>query len=304
MAGMRIAALFLAPLLVSCSSPGATQSENEGADAGEAPGIDAREAPPTDAAVQANSGSIRMLTYNVAGLPIGVSSSNPLANTPLMSPLLNGYDLVLAQEDFTYHDALSSEALHPYQSVPMEAGTLPAADGLNRFSNFAFADFSRQEWTECNGIVTGGSDCLAPKGFSYARHTLALGVTLDVYNLHADAGRGTKDRDARLAQVAQLIEYIDTHSDGAAIVVAGDTNMKSGDEATLSALLDGAGLTDACASLACSSPETIDRLMIRSSATLSLSAQSWWIDELFVDQYGLPLSDHEAVGIRLDWSAI
>ena len=32
------------------------------------------------------------------------------------------------------------------------------------------------------------ADCLTPKGFTYMRLTLAPGVTLDTYNLHADAG--------------------------------------------------------------------------------------------------------------------
>ncbi len=36
------------------------------------------------------SGSLRVLTYNVAGLPQGVSGGNPIVNTPLISPLLNG----------------------------------------------------------------------------------------------------------------------------------------------------------------------------------------------------------------------
>ncbi len=294
----------LSGILFFCCSSGERPDMMAGAaDAGERGGADASTAIP-DASAQVNSGSIRLLTYNVAGLPIGVSSSNPVANTPQMSPLLNNYDLVLAQEDFSYHDELAADAMHPHQSVPMEAGTLPAADGLNRFSDSAFSDFDRQEWQECNGLVSNGSDCLAPKGFSYARHTIAPGVTLDVYNLHADAGRGSSDRDARNAQVTQLLDYIDTHSEGQAILVAGDTNMKAGDEVTLQTLLDGAGLLDACTSLACPSPETIDRLMIRSSETLTLSAQSWWIDDLFVDQNGLPLSDHEAIGIQLDWASI
>jgi hypothetical protein len=42
-----------------------------------------------------DSGTFEALTYNVAGLPQGLSSSNPAEFTPQISPLLNSYDLVL-----------------------------------------------------------------------------------------------------------------------------------------------------------------------------------------------------------------
>ena len=51
-------------------------------------------------APSAASGSFTALTYNVAGLPEQISGSSPEANSPLISPLLNGYDLVLLQEDW------------------------------------------------------------------------------------------------------------------------------------------------------------------------------------------------------------
>src|SRR5690606_27992207 len=42
----------------------------------------------------ATEGTFDALTYNVAGLPVGLSSSQPDINTPYISPLLNAYDLV------------------------------------------------------------------------------------------------------------------------------------------------------------------------------------------------------------------
>ena len=39
-------------------------------------------------------GTFKALTYNVAGLPQGLSSSSPVTNQPIMSPLLNAYDVV------------------------------------------------------------------------------------------------------------------------------------------------------------------------------------------------------------------
>ena len=57
-----------------------------------------------------------VLTYNVAGLPAGISSSEPDINTPLISPLLNDYDIALVQEDFVYHRDLARDAEHVFHS--------------------------------------------------------------------------------------------------------------------------------------------------------------------------------------------
>jgi hypothetical protein len=149
------------------------------------------------------SGELTALTYNVAGLPQGLSGSNPAMNTPLISPLLNDYDLVLVQEDWlaptpnntgfnVYHDLLAAEARHPHHSTPMPVplGQNPIrpsallSDGLNEFSNFPFGETTRVMWEGCFGALGandgGASDCGALKGFSVAVHTLAPGVEVDV----------------------------------------------------------------------------------------------------------------------------
>src|SRR5882724_12042057 len=55
-------------------------------------------------------GSFSLLTYNVAGLPIFISQSEPSRNMPEISALLNLYDVAVVQEDFAYHEALRSHA--------------------------------------------------------------------------------------------------------------------------------------------------------------------------------------------------
>jgi hypothetical protein len=62
--------------------------------------------------------SLRLLSYNVAGLPEGISSSHPEHNSPLISPLLNDYDIALLQEDFSYHAQIVSASQHPHVSPP------------------------------------------------------------------------------------------------------------------------------------------------------------------------------------------
>ena len=48
------------------------------------------------------SGDFTVLSYNVAGLPQEISTVNPQEHIPLISPLLNDYDVVLTQEDFDW----------------------------------------------------------------------------------------------------------------------------------------------------------------------------------------------------------
>ena len=66
--------------------------------------------------------TVSVLSYNVAGLPAGISSSEPDVNTPIISPLLNDYDIVLVQEDFIYHRDLARDAEHTFHSEEKELG--------------------------------------------------------------------------------------------------------------------------------------------------------------------------------------
>ena len=242
---------------------------------------------------------LQILTYNVAGLPQGLSSSQPQVNTPLISPKLNPFQLALVQEDFWYHAQLVSAATHPFKSTPMpNASPTDLGDGLNVLSRVAFTDLARTKWTKCNGTFDQKSDCLTSKGFVRFVIDLGGGKTVDVYDAHFDAGRSTGDATARDAQVTQIADAIAAQSAGKALIVAGDTNMNADDEATFQKLLTTTGLTDACRALSCAEPARYDRVMFRSSASVKLSAKSWHV-ESFVDAAGNPLSDHDPVSVEV-----
>ncbi len=250
------------------------------------------------------TGSFLLLTYNVAGLPYGLSRSSPETNHALISPLLNAFDVAVLQEDFGYHDDLASASTHRYRSPPMAPPFGRLADGLSLFSSLPVTSFERRDWNACSGTVKPDQkhDCLAEKGFFRARISLPGGAELDVYGVHHDAGRDKDDAGARQSQVEQLLAFIQSASAGRALIVAGDTNMRAADEAVFQRLLTGAGLTDACRALDCPEPQRIDRVMMRSSPQLRLHAKSWAVDDRFVDGTGQPLSDHEAVVVGIGWS--
>lgn len=281
------------------------------------------------------SGELTTLSYNVAGLPQEVSQVNPEEHIPLISPLLTGYDLVLTQEDFdwwipdldeidfaNYHARLRAEVDHPYQSGPhpgpeavgidvaTERPALFVGDGLGLLSRYPFDELRRVPWRTCG---EGAADCLAMKGFALASVELADGVTIDVYNLHADAGSGDADIAARRAGFDQLAAYIESESAGRPIILGGDTNLHTDPESDnpddredavlWAGFLERTGLIDVCDAVGCEEPDRIDKFAFRSGGEVELEPLSWRFEsEKFVDGAGEPLSDHEALAVRWRWS--
>ena len=282
------------------------------------------------------SGEFATLSYNVAGLPQEVSQVNPREHIPLISPLLNEYDIVLTQEDFdwwqpgldrfdfvNYHSRLRARADHPYQSerhpgpaavgidVARDRPMLQVGDGLGMLSRFPFDEVRRVPWKTCG---EGAADCLAMKGFAMARVALASGLNVDVYNLHADAGSEDSDIAARAAGFEQLAAYIEEHSDGHAIILGGDGNLHTdaGSEDPLDredarlwkTFLKRCSLVDVCDALACEGPSRIDKFAFRSGGGIGLEPLSWKFEvEKFRDAGGEPLSDHDALAVQWRWSA-
>ncbi|GGS67854.1 hypothetical protein GCM10010206_32840 [Streptomyces cinerochromogenes] len=261
----------------------------------------------TGTAQAAESGGFSVLTYNVAGLPEGLSSSHPATNTPLISPRLAGYDIVNVQEDFNYHAALYAGDHHPYRTAT--SGGAGFGDGLNTLSDRPFEDVERVRWNDCTG-----TNCLTPKGFTLARVRLAEGVYVDLYNLHPNADDTADALAARRANIAQLSAFIRANSAGNAVIVMGDTNTRytrAGD--TIRTLVTDNGLTDAWVRLVrggtapaqgadpllcpASAPpddcEVVDKVLYRGSALVSLTATRYhdeWAS--FLDAAGGNLSDH------------
>jgi hypothetical protein len=293
-------------------------------------------------------GQLSVLSYNVAGLPQEISGVNPEEHIPLISPLLNAYDVVLTQEDFDwwvpalngldfvhYHERLRAEVTHGHRSGrhpgPEAAGldpatrpTLNVGDGLGVLARFPFVsrapedDVVRRAWPNCfGGFDTsdgGAGDCLAMKGFAMVRLTLVPDVTVDVYTLHAEAGGAERDQELQAEDFDRLADYIEEHSEGNAVILAGDTNLHTdGDHPDSSGEADGriweefldrTGLTDACEELDCSEPGAIDKLALRSGDEVDLTPTSHdFPRERFRDESGEDLSDHPPLVVEIEWVA-
>ncbi len=268
------------------------------------------------------TGDILVLTYNVAGLPEGISGSNPGVNTPIIGPLLNAYELVLLQESWktpdpnplaplrTYHEILEAASTHPFRSVPLPAplGSDPdrpealVSDGLNRFSIFPFEPVVRERWEDCDNSA---ADCLSLKGFSFARTTVAPGVEIDVYDLHMEAGNTLNDQQLREDDLNHIADFMETNSAGRPVLIGGDFNLNTDEEPDASqydAFLARTGLRDVCFTLGCPDIRRIDKWAFRSSDSLRIVPLSWTVElDVFERFDGEPLSDHDAVAVRFFW---
>jgi hypothetical protein len=265
------------------------------------------------------------LTYNVAGLPEPLSGSEPATNTPLISPLLNGYDLVLVQEDWVdpdppvppfdfYHDDLISAVDFPHLSTPappplgsdLRRPEALVADGLNFLSRFPLGPVTREMWTACfGGLDTsdgGAADCASQKGFAMTRVEVAPGVEIDVYNLHAEAGSTPADVEHSAADFEQLAEFIREHSVRRAVIVGGDFNLHTDEEpdaTVFEEFLDAARLTDVCEVVDCGDDaDQIDKFVYRSAGGVEIEAvKHRFVRRRFERDDGEPLSDHDPLAV-------
>src|SRR5689334_24043721 len=197
------------------------------------------------AALAAAGGSFTVLSYNVAGLPEGLSSAPTPRDTATtaIGQRLGPYDIVHVEEDFNYHANLYAADTHPYRTPT--SGGAGTGSGLNTLSDYPYDtdDFERVGWNSCQ---LDSGDCLTPKGFTFMRERLADGVYVDFYNVHTNAGTSAGDLASRADNLAQLTAFISSRSAGNAVVVMGDTNTRytrSGD--TIGEFAAANGLSDA-----------------------------------------------------------
>lgn len=266
-----------------------------------------------------DAGELSLLTYNVAGLPDFLSSASCSRAKSMkeIAKKINRFDIVNVQEDFHYHRELYGDRNeHRFRTVHKVA--VPYGDGLNTLSKYPIRETRRIPWQHCSG-----SDCLAAKGFSFARIEFAKGISVDVYNVHATAQNDKYATIARKKNLQQLARYIGAQSAGNAIIVMGDFNahfeatwdnmdwfaQKTGLEDVWTILQKGGvcpfaradfvskeklTLTDSC--------ESIDKILFRNSAQLEFFPSGYKVEkQYFTNSNGVPLSDHYAISCVLQW---
>ena len=177
-----------------------------------------------------DSVTAKFLNCNVAGLPdfkslIGMGSTDVKGNTRQLGAIFNSsdFDVIATQEDFNYHRILTGE-MKNYKYSTGHSGGVPGGDGLNIFTkNIPIYNETRQEWNACFGGIAEG-DGLTPKGILYTVLDLGNGITVDFYDIHADAFDGDGNALSRAAQYLQLLSFVSENSADRPVVLTGDFN--------------------------------------------------------------------------------
>lgn len=267
-----------------------------------------------------DEGELKLLTYNVAGLPQGINADQfPEKHMHLISPLLNAYDIVNVQEDFAYHDSLYKYITLPYKSKYVADVSL--GDGLNTVSTIPILDFRRIKWNQCYG-----TDCLTPKGFSFCRLRFSDDAMVDLYNVHCNAGSNTDDLAARRDNIQQLCDYMQNNSNGNAIILMGDFNCRytrTGDNIRkidslglknvwiellrggVTPIQNDISLMDCAPNATNATCEVVDKIYYRSSDKIAFTALSYQLDDAkFYDSDTMQLSDHRPMFANLKYRII
>jgi len=264
--------------------------------------------------------TLSVVSYNVHGLPSWIARDDPPGRMAKIGPLLARYDVALVQEDWSHHEALV-EAVGPrfgargatprdpfFASLRAFCGacgsglTLFAAAGAD-----AIVAQQDQPFGVCAGWLLGANDCFASKGFQRVRLRLAQGLSLDLVNVHLDAGRRDDDQAARQVQLALLADALEAASAGQALVIGGDWNL-GWDVPEQRALLDAfrarlrlvdAGAHGSAGATPAGAPaDRVDHVFVRSGDGVALEVTEAGEAPEFTDA-GVPLSDHPAVFVRL-----
>lgn len=185
------------------------------------------------AADTAQTGTLKMIAYNVSGIPLvgdfqGTTFTTTRDRAVKIGKLLNSTDVdfIGTEEDFNGHKYLAEQmTAYPYRSY--NSGGLAQGQGLNAFSCHPLYNVQRVTWEKEYGYLSGSMDAIANKGFIYSLMEFTEGVYIHVINVHMDAGYDILSVRARRDNFRQLAAFIHENlNDGRALIVQGDFNYK------------------------------------------------------------------------------
>ena len=257
-------------------------------------------------ASETETGTLRMLAYNVSGIPLvggfqGSTFTTTNERARLIGGLLNGAgaDFIGTEEDFNGANALAAEMTnYPYRSYT--SGGLAQGQGLNVFSRRPVYNLQRVKWNVEFGTLSGSMDALSNKGFLYCLAELAPDVFIHMITVHMDAGYEPLSVLARANNFRQLAAFINENlNDGRALIVQGDFNFKFKrglKDDLVGNLLEPAGLQDVWTELsggnADASGDDLDRILYRSGTDVTLTPVSKTVPAL-TGENGERYTDHD-----------
>lgn len=274
-------------------------------------------------------------TLNVDGLPqkilmVKVNTDGPgNAGSARIGKYLmkKGYDMVMLQEDFNYHDVLSVILEDDYKmdewsgDVEVVGHTIDylhlqnhrfECDGLMGCwkNDLTVTPAGRTPWQQNFGKFSHALDEMVTKGFRRYDVTLKSGDRIVVYNMHMDASdnkdvaeqKDEKDREARMAQWTQLKEDVLKNLDSRPIIIVGDMNSLYSRDDVKSVFIDaindsGLGtVSDVWIEMKKQGDETVDKILyINPVMGTKIQPVAFSLDKEGYQNEGKPLGDHYPV---------
>lgn len=245
-----------------------------------------------------------VLTYNVQARPWFDETKEKFAG---ISPLLNRFDIVGLQELFKDHHRAWAQADHPvkvYHSRLKHSFKI-VGSGLSNMGNFPLVETKAINFDALGEFQNKP----ASKGVLMTRFNI-LGMMVDVYNTHIEAGKSPEALQARIGQGDEIIAFVKENSPPEhSVIFVGDWNMRPsrGPEdleenkdnprvITFDRIVRELNFKDASDEVVGPTETDIDRILFRAGTDHNLDVLSWQKDDPdFYFENGDNLSDHDPV---------
>jgi endonuclease/exonuclease/phosphatase family metal-dependent hydrolase len=165
---------------------------------------------------------LKILLWNVWLLPPPLSDRIVHSRARKISPLLNGYDLVILNEAFAFKQTLLSQTHYPHIILQKRKRIFDVFDsGVMILSKWPVVKTEMEHYRKRERW-----DRLACKGVIFVRVQLPGSREVDVYGTHMQAGSSDAEQRSRDEQARHLVAFILRHSgEDRRVVVGGDLNM-------------------------------------------------------------------------------
>ena len=270
---------------------------------------------------------VSVLSYNILGLPEFIAKQDREKWMPVIARRSCPFNIVLFQEDYTYHDLLRrNAACHKFiRQAPgatdttgqrafglglsnmskLLTGGKVFGSGLSVFTRHLVTRNEGISYGDCKGYLDHQQDCFSDKGAQLITVKFATGITLDLYNTHLDAGRAKEDQEVRQKQLARLARFVEEKSRNRPVIMAGDFNLNwrfPEMRQSLEGFMHRLGLTRVGEAQNPKNP--VDHILFRKGGTIDLSVIRAGLAPGFAVR-GQSLSDHEPITatFRVRWAS-
>ncbi len=256
-----------------------------------------------------STGTFEVTSYNIHGMASTLTGDNTPERMREIAKLLRSFSGIFClQEHFLSGENSPTEDVlgHGFKHIERftkRLGWKPYSSGLTVLSAFRVAATKMHHYTVCNGSLSAGNDCLAAKGFLVTRTELIPGTEVDVYTTHMDSGSGSEDAKARKQQLAELLASIHGFSEGRAMIIVGDFNIRwdrESDRLMFNTFLADSGLRVAPTGMSvCPEHFKLDGILYRSGTTVQLQV----LGTKDHSKRFSGLSDHHPVSVTFGWTS-